>query len=455
MSLITDYSDLAIQKSHARTIKIQFISGHLAVTNTNGSDAYVLDFIKYLRELGCEIEYISLNPYLNGQQPWFVIPATLKALTRISVRNNFRINRILLRYNSLSDWIKQLLKVIYYRLPQNLQKILSKLVNVVINKSTQHQIQEDQLPNWKKLLLNDQKVNYVNSQIQKFQPDVVIVNYVFLANAFNSILNDKNILKVILTHDVFYNRIASFKEIGICVEGGSWSLEIEAEQLRKADVLLAIQKQDAELLKQMAPQCQVITMPKAAKPCIHTTKQIPGRCLFVGTGADHNYQGLQWFLKNVWTKIIQLHPSSSLNICGTVCDLIKDNYPNVRLLGIVEDLKPEYSAAEVCIIPLLAGSGLKIKLIEAMSYSRACVSTSVGIQGISELANKSVLVADTADDFALSVNMLLTNTNRRKFMEEQAYRYVTENLSPQSVYQPFVDYIYQHLNTTASIQNSR
>jgi glycosyltransferase involved in cell wall biosynthesis len=472
MSLITDYStDLATKLNYAnRAIKIQFISGHLAVANTNGSDAYVLDFIKYLRKLGCEIEYISLQPYLNGQRPWYVIPATLKALGNISVLNNFRINRILFRYNSLSDWVKEPLKVIYYRLPQSIQKVLSKIVNVVRNKPRQHQI-EDKLPNWKELLLNSHKVNYVNFQIQKFQPDVVILNYVFLANAFNSFLNqdlckaplfkggwgdrNNNILKVILTHDVFYKRIASFQEIGVSVEGGSWNSEIEAEQLRKADVLLAIQKQDAEVLKQMAPQCQVITMPKAAKPYIQTTKQVPGRCLFVGTGADHNYQGLQWFLDNVWAKIIHLHPGSSLNICGSICDLIKNNYPNVRLLGIVEDLKPEYSAAEVCLIPLLAGSGLKIKTIEAMSYGRACVSTSVGIQGISEIADKSVLVADTADDFALSVNALLTNANQRKLMEEQAYRYVTENLSPQSVYQPFVDYIYQHINTTASMQHSR
>ncbi|WP_157703494.1 glycosyltransferase family 4 protein, partial [Salmonella enterica] len=138
--------------------------------------------------------------------------------------------------------------------------------------------------------------------------------------------------------------------------------------LRKAQVLLAIQEEDANLFQEMAPECKVISMPMSAVSHSNTVKQVPGRCLFVGSRANHNYYGLQWFLENVWSKVLQLNPDCTLHVCGTVCDLIQGTFPNVRLLGRVDDLKPEYGAASVCLVPLLAGSGLKIKLVEAMSY---------------------------------------------------------------------------------------
>jgi glycosyltransferase involved in cell wall biosynthesis len=117
----------------------------------------------------------------------------------------------------------------------------------------------------------------------------------------------------------------------------------------------------------------------------------------------------------------------------------------VVLLGRVKDLNPEYSAAEVCLVPLLAGSGLKIKLIEAMSYGRACVSTSIGVQGLRDIVGTTTLVADTAEDFAMAVHTLLTKPDKRQWMEAQAYQYVKEKLSPEATYQPFLNYIHQHL----------
>lgn len=206
--------------------------------------------------------------------------------------------------------------------------------------------------------------------------------------------------------------------------------------MSKAQVLLAIQEEDAHLFKEMVPQSEVICLPMSVESHSHTVKQVPGRCLFVGSATDHNHYGLQWFLENVWYIIIQLIPDGSLHVCGTVCNFVQGTFPNVHLLGRVEDLKPEYSEASVCLVPLLAGSGLKIKLVEAMSYSRACVSTSVGVQGLREIVGKTTLVADTPEDFAMHVHTLLNNPDKRRWMELQADEFVTQKLSPHTVYQP-------------------
>ncbi|MGB3653474.1 MAG: glycosyltransferase family 4 protein [Rivularia sp. (in: cyanobacteria)] len=429
-----------------KKIKIQIISRVFPIENNIGRDAYILDLISYLRKVECEVEYVSVNPLPIDRYPWCVIPSTLRKPIKVRIPNNLQIGHILLRFNKLSDWIIGPLRLFFHKLPQPLKNIYRLAAKKIQKKSKKQLINTKNINvrDWQDVLAKPEEIAFAKAQIDRFNPDVVVVNYLYLANILDTLSADKNILKVILTHDVFHQRNAQFQKIGVVIHDGNWSLEAETAQLEKAQVLLAIQKEDAELFKQMVPHTQVINTPISAIPYSHTIKQIPGRCLFVGSSSQHNFYGLQWFLENVWLEIIQKVPNCSLHVCGSVCDVIQETFPNVRFLGRVNDLKPEYGAAEVCLVPLLAGSGLKIKLVEAMSYGRACVSTSVGIQGLPEIAGKTAIVADSVDDFAAAIHTLLTDSDKRQWMEQQAYEFVTENLSAKSSYQPFVDYIYQY-----------
>jgi glycosyltransferase involved in cell wall biosynthesis len=138
-------------------------------------------------------------------------------------------------------------------------------------------------------------------------------------------------------------------------------------------------------------------------------------------------------------------PNSQIRVCGTVCSKIDETFPNTQFLGRVDSLDIEYAAAEVCLIPVHFGSGLKIKLIEALSYGRACVSTPIGIQGMAELKNNAVMVADTSDRFASSVHTILSDSVRRQKMEKEAHRFITEKLSPEIAYQAIINRIDDHL----------
>ncbi|MEB3219538.1 MAG: glycosyltransferase [Nostocales cyanobacterium 94392] len=438
-----------------KKIKIQIISRTFPLKNNAGRDAYILDFVNYLRQVNCEVEYVSINPSATDKYPWCIIPSTLGKPRNVRVRNNLQIGRILLRFNVLSDWIAGPLRLIFHKLPQRLKNIFRLTIQKFKKKSNQLINKTQNLRDWQDVLATSEEIAFAKTQIDRFKPDVIVVNYIYLAKILDILESDKNILKAILTHDVFHQRNALFQKIGVVMGDGNWNLEAETAQLEKAQVLLAIQKEDAQIFKQMVPQARVINMPISAMSYSHNIKQVPGRCLFVGSRTEHNNYGLQWFLENVWLQIIEKVPHCSLHVCGSVCDGIQESFPNVRFLGRVNDLQPEYSAAEVCLVPLLAGSGLKIKLVEAMSYSRACVSTSVGIQGLPEIAGKTAIVADTVDDFVAAMHTLLTDSEKRQWMERQAYKYVKENLSSKSSYQPFVDYIHQYFQQQAEVHFSQ
>lgn len=419
-----------------RPVKIQIVSRDFPFENSRGNITYVLDFMRYLRQRGCEIEYVVLDSAPNGKTPWCIIPSTVAALASVSARNHLRFGRVLLRFSSLSEWFTGLMRLAYNQLPKHLKNIY---------RSARHRLQQMRghlvTPQIWQVPATPEEVAFASAQFVRFKPGVVIANYAFLGNVLDALSPHHTVLKAILTIDVRHQRTALFKEVGVAALESDWDWETETLQLLKAQVLLAIQEEDARVLKEMVPQCEVICMPISAVCHSHTVKQVRGRCLFVGSNADHNIHGIQWFLKNIWPIISQSVSNCSLHICGSVCDQIQETFPNVRLLGRVDNLKPEYSNAEVCLVPLPVGSGLKIKLVEALSYGRACVSTSVGVQGLREIAGSAALVANTTEDFAAAVLLLLTNPGKRQWMEEQACRYVRERLSPEAVYQPFVERI--------------
>ena len=441
-----------------RKIKIQFITRGFPLAYYFGSCIYLQDFVGYLQQLGFKIELVSLNAPTTARGI-FIIPSAFKKLS-FSVKDNIRIGRFLLQSRAGLAWITILPWLIYNLLPNSFQRIIQsinksvkqrllqrKSETVNTGKKAQIQVEQDVFP-------TPEEIAFAKEQFVRFQPDVVIANYTCLANLLDAI-PDEAALKVILNHDIQHQRVTSFQQAGVDLDRSNWNWDLESAQLQKAQVLLAIQQEDARVLKEMAPNCEVIYMPMSGISHSHTVNQVPGRCLFVGSRSPHNVHGLEWFLENVWSSVVRSVPTCSLHICGNICTQIQGAFPNVDLLGEVDNLEPEYSAAEVCLVPLLAGSGLKIKLVEAMSYGRACVSTSVGVQGVPEIAGKTTLVADTAEDFAAAVRTLLTNADKRQWMEEQARKYVTEKLSPQAAYQPFVDRIKQHLQQVANKNNKQ
>jgi len=433
-----------------KALKIQIVSRYLPIENASGNSAYVLDFINYLCQIGCQIECLVLYPSPYGKVPWCVVPPTLRKNAKVVARNSLRIGSILLKYRTVPEYLAGLQRLLNKRLPKKLKerlffnKKLKQILTQLLPSINLGVLPWDSFP-------SNEEITFASAQFARFKPDVVIANYAYLGSMLDILVPDESVLKVILTHDILHERVAKYKAASTNSEIGDWNWDKESTQLRKAQILLAIQEEEAKTLKRMAPSSEVVCMPMSAVSHFHNSeKQIAGRCLFVGSSSPHNAYSIQWFLEKVWPLILQSLPHSSLHICGSVNDQFEGNFPNVRFLGRIPDLEPEYGAAQVCLVPLMVGSGLKIKLLEALSHGRSCVSTSIGIQGLTDVTSHGVIVADAAEDFAASVCMLLSHPDKRQYLEQQAHKYVTERFSPEATYQPFITRIHKHLNQEAS-----
>ncbi|MEU2349075.1 glycosyltransferase [Modestobacter sp. NPDC049651] len=274
---------------------------------------------------------------------------------------------------------------------------------------------------------------WVRDELAAVAPEVVLFNTVFSVPR-PLVLPDSVRVSGVISHDVVSERADSFRAAGHRVEPADFSARQESAVLAQVDLALAIQWDDERALTALAPRATVVVTPVALAVDPVTRADVrPGRCLFVGSGTLHNVEGLRWFLQDVWPEVLRRRPGSELHVVGTVCARVPSVPSGVVLRGEVPSLTPEYTGAAVAIAPLRAGSGLKVKVVEALCHGVATVTTSVGAQGLGGLQPAPFVVADTAPAFAGAVVELLDDDAQRQLLEARA-RSAARRFSPGEAY---------------------
>ena len=143
-----------------------------------------------------------------------------------------------------------------------------------------------------------------------------------------------------------------------------------------------------------------------------------------------NVEGLSWFYKQVWHLIREKVPQAKLNIVGSgtpdaiLLPLKEDS--SVVFVGRVPSVAPYYQQAAISIVPLLSGSGTRLKVLEAMSKGTPIVSTAIGSDGINYKAGSDLMIADEPALFAQYVVELMQQKEKRLSIQQSARRLVIE-----------------------------
>lgn len=150
---------------------------------------------------------------------------------------------------------------------------------------------------------------------------------------------------------------------------------------------------------------------------------------------DTNYPGMVWFCRRVMPRVLADAPPVRLRLVGRVWggDLRPERFGFLDLEGVVPDVRPHLHAGGVFVAPIFVGSGIKLKVLQAMATGNAVVTTSVGAEGIGAVSGEHLMVADDADSFADAVGTLLTQPGTRQRLGAAARTFIEENYSLQSV----------------------
>jgi glycosyltransferase involved in cell wall biosynthesis len=202
------------------------------------------------------------------------------------------------------------------------------------------------------------------------------------------------------------------------------------EQLscRRADAILACSDPDAASLRELAPGREVDVIANGVdldgnRPSPAAPDQ--SRLVFVGQmGWFPNRDGVDWFLQAVFPRILAARPQARFVLVGKAdgFEVPAAVAGNVRLAGFVDDLRPDVHAAAVYVVPLRAGSGTRLKVLEAMALGKAIVTTTIGSEGIELEHGENALFADDAEGFARATVALMDSPERVARMGAAARR---------------------------------
>lgn len=140
-------------------------------------------------------------------------------------------------------------------------------------------------------------------------------------------------------------------------------------------------------------------------------------CLFLGTyNYGPNLDAATHMALAVWPFVQKHCPSAELWLAGPGSERLPSGIRemrNVRITGFVEDLDALYRRATVVCSPIRAGSGTRIKILEAAAHGKAIVSTRIGAEGIDLVPGESIEIADSVAQFAKHCIELLRDEKRR------------------------------------------
>jgi glycosyltransferase involved in cell wall biosynthesis len=185
--------------------------------------------------------------------------------------------------------------------------------------------------------------------------------------------------------------------------------EFERVACRRASTILACSEDDALQLRQLAPETPVGVVPNGVDLELNRpdgSAVNPTRMVFVGQmGWFPNRDGVEWFLAEIFPRILKRRPNARFVLVGkpaglTVPDALRGR---VELAGFVPDVRRPVLESAIYVVPLRAGSGTRLKVLEAMALGKAIVTTRIGAEGIELEPGRDALFADDAPGFADAV----------------------------------------------------
>ena len=301
-----------------------------------------------------------------------------------------------------------------------------------MKKALQHEI-ESKLA---KKSLSPDKLMYMTHQLCiKYKPLAVIAEYIFTTPCLDVV--PSGVLKIVDTHDMFSRR--NQEELLYCTP------REERNYLLKSDVVIAIQPEEERMFQKLVPEREILTIGIDYEVITEIDNRlvVPGTILFVGSDNALNIAGLKDFYNNAWPVIRDKNPDAVLRIVGKIGNHFQSDDERMQIVGWVEDLDDEYKKANVLINPTVAGTGLKIKSIEALCNAKPLVATPNSVEGLLITDDPPFIVCHNWPAFANAVLMLLESKSKRIDLQSRALQFARLNFSSEKNYTPLSERLRQ------------
>lgn len=293
--------------------------------------------------------------------------------------------------------------------------------------------------------------------LQEEQFDIIHLESIYLAPYLEAIRKHSQAKVVLRAHNVeheIWRRVALQEPNAL----KRWYLKklalalrlYEQERLPLFDAVLCITPQDAQRFRELVPNLRrplhVLPFGVDEQPLAPA----PAACTCYHLGAMDwmpNQEGVRWLAHAVWPQVRKQMPNAELHLAGRRMpqEMLQWNLPGVKVQGEVPSAEDFIADKAICLVPLFSGSGIRVKMLQAMAAGKAVVSTRIGLQGIEALPEKHLLLADSPDDFASQVVRLLKDRELVQRLGRQAHSLVHQKYAKQQLAKELTSF-YQKLS---------
>lgn len=275
---------------------------------------------------------------------------------------------------------------------------------------------------------------YIQNLIGGFNPDVIHVDHLNMAQYLPKekheawILEHHNVETYLYWTRFLYSRKFT-RKLYLLIEM-ILTFFYEWKTLRLFDHVFAISTAEEARLRKIFRIFNVSTQP-LVYPAHHIRRKPAEHpyILFIGNlGWPPNEDAVEWFLRDIFPLVLREVPSAEFHVVGKRQPRYEKNWSmlsGVFLHGYQKSLDPFLSQADVFVLPFQMGGGMRIKSLTAMAASIPIVSTPLGIEGLSVKNGQECIVARKSEEFTSHVINVITNKSLRKYLSDNAQRYVS------------------------------
>lgn len=229
--------------------------------------------------------------------------------------------------------------------------------------------------------------------------------------------------------------------------------KVEDSILNKVDGYMTISEPDYQYFEKTAPDIPGVVIPfgidmdnyELEDDFIASDK--PSLCHIGSMNWSPNIEGIEWFLDDVWPLIHEAHPDLEFTVAGhgTPDHLMQRKDANVKFVGTVPDANEFMLDHELMIVPLLSGSGIRVKIVEAMALGRVVITTSVGAEGLSVENGKHLFIADTPEEYLSVINKCIQTPDLCTIISENARGFISLHHNNELITDKLLDFYHQIL----------
>lgn len=226
----------------------------------------------------------------------------------------------------------------------------------------------------------------------------------------------------------------------------------EIKSMKSVDGIISVTQHDADNFKKMTSKKHIISIPTGL-----TKEQLPEKSTqipdnhFFHIGAMNwqpNLEGVKWLIDDIFPKVKLKCPDAVLHLAGRY---MPDWLQNLQQDGIivdgeVPDVFDYMNKHGIMVVPLLSGSGIRIKIIEGMAANKPIITTTIGAEGINCKHNSELLLADSAEDFANEMIRLRDDLELRNKLSENARQLIEKEHSSEMLIEK-LEVFYKNLIT--------